>query len=54
MPAAAAAAQFCRKRSSEWSPPSVALMKAKSTPEARTRAQSMSPWYFETSMPCTG
>ena len=50
----AAASQLSMKRSSEWSPPSVALMKAKSTPEARTRRQSMSPWYLETSMPWTG
>ena len=37
MPAARAAAQFSRKRSSVWSPPSVALMKAKSTPTAPHR-----------------
>ena len=36
MPAARAAAQLSRKRSSAWSPPSVALMKAKSMPERRT------------------
>jgi len=28
-------------------------MKAKEPPEARTVGQSMSPWYFETSMPWT-
>src|SRR3954452_18410862 len=42
------------KRSSTWSPPSVALMKATSVPAERTEAQSILPCHFETSMPWIG